>query len=118
MNRNFLSTAWNKAKDTLVSSVKDTARECVAFGLQHAPRATKFALAGVTILGLGGLVEQPAQAALSDIVAYSSGAVTFAPENAATPIITGIIAAIGVSAAIYVIWVGLRWVYRLIKGAK
>jgi len=53
-----------------------------------------------------------AQAAL---VTYTSGEVTFTPSEIITPIITGVIAAVGAAASLVVISVGVRWLYRAVK---
>lgn len=57
--------------------------------------------------------------AMADIVELDgTGAVTFNPSELVTPISTAIIATITAVASIFVIVIGLRWMIRLIKGAK
>jgi len=95
MNRDVFGKVWNKAKGALV----------------------KLAFAAAVLLGLAGAT-QPASAALDDVVSYATGVVTFTPSEVVTPVITGLIAAIGAAAAVFVIVVGIRWIYRMAKGAK
>lgn len=45
----------------------------------------------------------------------SNGEVTFAPTGLVTPILTGAIAAVGAGAALVVLSIGVRWVYRAFK---
>lgn len=59
----------------------------------------------------------PASAAY-DIVTESSGTISFAPGVLVTAIITGVIAAVAASAALVVISLGVRWLFRMLKGAK
>lgn len=86
--------------------------------------ASKFAGAKhrVALAAVGGLMLLPsgAQAQLTNLVAYDSGTgdVTFTPGGLVTPIIAGVIAAIGAGAALMIVTVGIRWVYRTIKGSK
>jgi hypothetical protein len=47
--------------------------------------------------------------------ADSNGNVTFTPQGLLTPIITGAIAAVAAGAAMVVLGVGVRWIYRAIK---
>jgi len=78
----------------------------------------KFNKLGALVLAAVAVGAMQANAALSDVVSYASGEVTFAPSNVVTPVITGIIAAIGAAAAIFVIVVGIRWIYRTAKSSK
>lgn len=58
--------------------------------------------------------------AQTNLVAYNegTGAVTFTPGFIMTPIIGGVIAAVGAGVALVIIAVGVRWVYRIVKGSK
>lgn len=53
-----------------------------------------------------------------DIVTESSGTISFAPGVLVTAIITGVIAAVASAAALVVISLGVRWLFRMLKGAK
>jgi hypothetical protein len=61
-----------------------------------------------------------ANAAATDLVTYTAetGAVTFAPGGVVTPVITGVIAAVTAAAALFVISLGIRWLYKLVRGAR
>lgn len=54
------------------------------------------------------------------IVSYNDGTgeVTFSPGDVVTPVITGVIAAVGAAAALFVIAIGIRWLYRMVKTSK
>lgn len=73
----------------------------------------------VMLLGLLGLVlfNLPAYA-ITNIVSYADGEVTFSPGGLVTPIISGVVAAVGAAIALVLIAVGVRWIYKMIKGAK
>jgi hypothetical protein len=45
-------------------------------------------------------------------------AVTFDPGAAIGPVITAVVAAVLAGVSLFVIAVGVRWVYRMLKGAK
>jgi hypothetical protein len=58
----------------------------------------------------------PAARAGYDIVTTDgSGNVTFTPGSLVTPILTGVVAAVGSAAALIVLAVGVRWIYRMVK---
>ena len=56
----------------------------------------------------------------ADLVTYTeaTGAVSFEPGGVVTPVITGVIAAVGAAAALFIISLGIRWLYKLVRGAK
>ncbi|HEX2980572.1 MAG TPA: hypothetical protein VHO48_09955 [Anaerolineaceae bacterium] len=75
----------------------------------------------VTGLFIGTLVllaTMPARAAYTVVTEDGSGNITFAPSGMVTPIITGVVAAICAATALVVLWIGARWLYRALKGAK
>lgn len=45
----------------------------------------------------------------------SNGEITFTPTGLVTPILTGAIAAVGAGAALVVLGIGVRWIYRAFK---
>jgi hypothetical protein len=56
---------------------------------------------------------------LGQIITYSgTNGVTFHPGTVVTPVITGVIAAVGAAAALFVIAVGIRWLYGMVKTSK
>jgi hypothetical protein len=61
-----------------------------------------------------------ASSASAAIVSYNDGTgeVTFSPGDVVTPVITGVIAAVGAAAALFVIAIGIRWLYRMVKTSK
>lgn len=71
------------------------------------------ALVAALVFGLGSV----AQAAYP-IVTESSGTLTFAPSELVTPVITGAVAAVVSAAALVLLSVGVRWIYRLVKGSR
>lgn len=72
------------------------------------------ALLALAFLSLAPMVARADYA----IVSESSGTVTFTPGVLCTPIITGVVAGVGSAAALVVLWVGVRWLYRVFKGSK
>ncbi len=69
---------------------------------------------GPALFGLLSLV--PMARASYDIVSTDgSGNVTFTPGSLVTPILTGVVAAVGSAAALIVLAVGVRWIYRMVK---
>lgn len=48
----------------------------------------------------------------------SNGNVTFTPGALVVPILTGVAAGIVSAAGLVVLWVGARWLFRVLKGAK
>ena len=72
--------------------------------------------AKLTLVG-GGLLAAASQkaSAISDIVTYSNGDVTFVPSALVSPVVTGVIAAVSAGAVLVVISVGVRWIYRQVK---
>lgn len=66
----------------------------------------------LTLMLLGAPLSQ------AQIVAYDGTNVTFAPASLVTPIATGVIAAIVAGTALFIIFVGVRWVYRATKLSK
>jgi hypothetical protein len=58
----------------------------------------------------------PSARAGYDIVSTDgSGNVTFTPGSRVSPILTGVVAAVGSAAALIVLAVGVRWIYRMVK---
>jgi hypothetical protein len=58
----------------------------------------------------------PSARAGYDIVSTDgSGNVTFTPGSLVSPILTGVVAAVGSAAALIVLAVGVRWIYRMVK---
>lgn len=78
-------------------------------------RKLKYILPAVALLAASGLTH-----AQSALVAYDgqTGAVSFTPSVAVTPVITGVVAAITAGLALFVAVVGIRWIYRTLKGSK
>ena len=74
-------------------------------------KAAKVALVGA---GIMAAASQKASA-ISDIVTYSNGDVTFVPSALVSPVVTGVIAAVSAGAVLVVISVGVRWIYRQVK---
>lgn len=85
------------------------ARMLLAFVCRGGPRAVAFAL--VTLFALTA----PAWAAYDIVSTDGSGNVTFTPGSLVTPILTGVVAAVGSAAALVVLAVGVRWIYRMVK---
>lgn len=56
-----------------------------------------------------------AQAAL---VSYDGTNVTWSVADLLTPLTTAVIAAVGAAVVIFTIWVGVRWIFRMVKGSK
>lgn len=76
-------------------------------------RVAAFALVAFT-----AMLALPASAEYSIVTADSNGNVTFDPSGIVAPIITAVVAAVGSAAALFLIAVGVRWLYRMIKGSK
>jgi len=47
--------------------------------------------------------------------ADTDGVITFTPTGLVTPIITGVVACVCAAASLVVLWVGVRWLFRVIK---
>lgn len=60
------------------------------------------------------------QAHAAGLVAYddTTGAVTFTPGDLIGKVVLAIVAAVGAALAIGIISMGIRWIYRMAKGAK
>lgn len=69
------------------------------------------------LLGLLFILSVNAHAAL---VAYddATGAVTFTPGDLVSKVVLAIVAAVGSALAIGIISMGVRWIYRMARGAK
>jgi hypothetical protein len=69
-------------------------------------------------LGMLALAYSNAHAA--GLVAYddATGAVTFTPGDLITKIILAIVAAVSAALAIGIIVMGVRWIYKVVKGTK
>lgn len=76
------------------------------------------ALGVVAVLGLLVLGVQSASAQYAIVSSDASGNITFTPSGLVTPVITGVIACVTASAALVLIWIGVKWLYRVLKGAK
>lgn len=61
---------------------------------------------------------QNAQAAYDIVTSDSNGNVSFVPSALSGPIITAVIAAVGSAAALFVIALGVRWLYKMMRGSK
>lgn len=48
----------------------------------------------------------------------TTGEISFTPADLVAPIVTAVIAAIAASAALFVLYTGVRWLYKVIKGSK
>ena len=57
----------------------------------------------------------PARADYAIVSTDGSGNVTFTPGSLVTPILTGVVAAVASAAALIVLAVGVRWIYRMVK---
>jgi len=56
-----------------------------------------------------------ARADYSIVSADGSGNVTFTPGSLVAPILTGVVSAVASAAALIVLAVGVRWIYRMVK---
>lgn len=132
MIRQLLSRAWHQTKAT-VHRVVERAKTAV----QHAKAAFQSALqdtqrALATVLGLLARVTPrlalmaalalaligvplPTQAAL---VSYDGTNVEWSVTDLLTPLTTAIVAAVGAAVVIFTIIVGVRWIFRMVKGSK
>ena len=72
-------------------------------------------LLGFAFVVLGLLAALPARADYSIVSTDGSGNVTFTPGSLVTPILTGVVAAVASAAALIVLAVGVRWIYRMVK---
>ncbi len=72
----------------------------------------------VTLFVIGALVavSAPAHAAVGDLIDNSTGEVVFTPGVLITPLIDVIILTIIAASSIFLIVVGMRWIYRLARG--
>ncbi|MEM1085438.1 MAG: hypothetical protein AAGI48_15105 [Verrucomicrobiota bacterium] len=87
--------------------------------IELAPKSglkSKLGLLAVSALLAGS---QAAQAAYS-VVTYNDtdGTVAFTPENLTTPIIAGVVAAVGAGAVLFVIAKGVRWVMGMVARGR
>lgn len=76
--------------------------------------------AKLAIFGAVAAVTTTAAQAQYDFVAQdgTTGEISFDPGSLVAPIVTAIIAAIAASAAIFVLFMGVRMLFRVIKGSK
>jgi hypothetical protein len=72
----------------------------------------------VALMGLLFVLSLNAHAA--GLVAYddATGNVTFTPGDLVSKVVVAIVAAVGAALAIGIISLGVRWIYRMVKGAK
>lgn len=101
----FVGSICNKAVDLArkaVEVVKDNAVKAVA--------------AVATVFGVAA-ASAPAHAELPSIVSYteSTGAVAFTPGAAITPVIVGVIAAVAAGVGLFIIVVGVRKIFGMLK---
>ena len=59
-----------------------------------------------------------ARADYSGFVTFTNGTVEFTPGVAISPVIIAVVAAIGVGIAVFVLFIGTKWVLRMLKGTK
>lgn len=64
------------------------------------------------------LVTGEARADYSGFVTFTNGTVEFTPGVAISPVIIALVAAIGVSIGVFVLWMGTKWIFRAFKGTK
>jgi len=76
--------------------------------------AVRVALAAV---GVAFAVGQ-ASAQYNIVASDASGNITFTPSGLVQPIIVGVIACITGATSLVLIWIGVKWLYRVVKGAK
>ena len=72
-------------------------------------------LLAFALIALGLLGALPARADYAIVSTDGSGNVTFTPGSLVTPILTGVVAAVASAAALIVLAVGVRWIYRMVK---
>lgn len=72
------------------------------------------------VMRAAGEVFSPAQASAQYAIvsADSSGNITFSPSALVTPVITGVIACVISAAALVLLWIGVRWLYKVLHGSK
>jgi hypothetical protein len=72
----------------------------------------------VTVAVIGALVavSSTSHAAVGDLIDNSTGDVVFTPGVLITPLIDVIIMTIVAASSIFLIVVGMRWIYRLARG--
>jgi len=59
-----------------------------------------------------------AQAQYNIVSSDASGNISFTPSGLVQPIIVGVIACITGATSLVLIWIGVKWLYRVVKGAK
>lgn len=85
---------------------------------KSAVRVVRKAALAVAVVGLTVLGAAHASAQYSIVSSDGSGNVSFTPSALVVPVITGVIACVAASAALVLIWIGVKWLYRVLKGAK
>jgi hypothetical protein len=96
-----------------LTTITTAARKVGQFIKRNAAKAAAVVTAGSIALGA-----QVAKADYAIMSSDGSGNISFTPGGLVTPIITGVVAAVTAGAALVLIGVGVRWVYRAIKMSK
>lgn len=78
-------------------------------------RRSAFAMCALFALAVGFFAPAKAHAAL---VSYDGTNITWTPADLLTPLTNAITTAVAAAVVIFVIVVGVRWVMRMVKGAK
>ena len=116
MDRNKLMPGGVSA---LRKELQESAEQMRRFGLALLAMAVRSrnAVAAFALM-VWFLVTGDARADYSGFVTFTNGTVEFTPGVAISPVIIALVAAIGVSIGVFVLWMGTKWIFRAFKGTK
>ena len=75
---------------------------------------------GSPVMRAVGDVLSPASASAqyAIVTSDSSGNITFSPSQLVTPVITGVIACVISAASLVLLWIGVKWLYKVLHGSR